>query len=92
MGEYNQTILGYKYQKNSNGSRMDSAKRISILYDYAVHKMNIRQLISKHQVNYSSMRHVLALYCLFGRVEARKFKIRHSGRKRDVLENQESSC
>ena len=38
------------------------------------HKKTIRELIHDHKVNYSTVRHVLAQYYLFGRTEARRFQ------------------
>ena len=41
-------------------------------------------MIKEYQVNYSSIRHILMLYYLFGRVDQRKFKLRSSALTKQI--------
>ena len=61
-------------ERSSKCQLIDKSKRIHILYDHLYHRKSLRELIRDHSINYSSLRHILAQYFLFGRIEARKFK------------------
>lgn len=41
-----------------------------------MHRKGVRDMISEYNVNYSTIKHILAQYYLFGRIEGRKFKYR----------------
>ena len=71
---YNHNVLGYRFSRRNICPLLDTEKRIAIIYDHIIHRLNIKQLIKDYQVNYSTIRHILAQYLLYGRTEVRKFK------------------
>ena len=72
--QYGLKVLGYRAERTLKNTPVDKNKRINILYDHLQHKKSIRDLIRDHAINYSTLRHILAQYYLFGKTEARKFK------------------
>ena len=53
---------------------IDMVKRVAIIYDHAIHKKPVKQIIQDHNLNYSTVRHILLQYFLFGRTDIRKFR------------------
>ena len=53
-------------------------KRIAFIYDHLIHRKKFNELIDEYKINYSTMRHVLAQYYIFGRTNIRKYKIKYS--------------
>ena len=72
--DYSQNVLGYRAQRSERFKLVDSSKRMAILFDNMYHRKSVKDLIKEHHVNYSTVRHILAQYYLFGRTEGRKFK------------------
>ena len=72
--KYSKNVLGYKLDRDGKSKLVCLKKRLNILYDHLIHHKSIRELIREHSVNYSTLRHILAQYYLFGRIEGRKFK------------------
>ena len=62
-------MLGYRSQRSRNRQLIGTAKRVAIIYDHAIHGKGIREMILEYEVNYSTIRHILMLYYLFGRVD-----------------------
>lgn len=48
--------------------------RIAIIFDHAVHRKIVKRIIRDHGINYSTLRHILIQYYLFGRTDVRKFR------------------
>ena len=83
---YRQSVLGYRKARKSNLSMIDSAKRIAIIYDHAVHKKPVKQIIKDHLLNYSTVRHILLQYSLYGRTDIRKFRQQLDAKKPEEAE------
>ena len=54
---------------------MDSALRTAIIYDNVVHGIGIMNLVKKHHINYSTIRHILLQYQVSGKTDIRKYKL-----------------
>ena len=54
---------------------IDAAKRISIIYNFKVHGMTIKDLATLHGLNYCTIRHIVAQYEMFGRTNQRRFRL-----------------
>ena len=60
VARYSRNVLGYKDKRSNKCPQVDVAKRITIIYDHLTHKKTIRMMIKDHDVNYSTIRHILA--------------------------------
>ena len=50
-----------KRKRNQEGyKRVNHDDRISIIYDNQNHNMSVQELIEKYQVNYNTIRHIIA--------------------------------
>ena len=78
MARYCQNVLGYKESRKHSSPHIRTAVRIAVIYDHLVHRKPIKQMIQEYGVNYSTIRHILAQYYLFGRVQVRQFKYKGS--------------
>ena len=67
-------MLGYRNARNSNVPWVDTALRVANVYDHVVHRKGVRQIIRDRATNYSTIRHILLQYYLFGRTDTRKFR------------------
>ena len=72
---YQRTTLGYREERRSVCPHIDGQARISLLFDFKVHKMSIKQLVPKYHMNYLTIRHILAQYYMFGLVQQRKYRM-----------------
>lgn len=72
--QYRQAKLGYGNARPATAAKVDTAKRVAIIFDHSVHKKTVKQIIRDHAINYSTLRHVLIQYYLFGRTDIRKFR------------------
>lgn len=76
--QYRQSKLGYGTERNATATKVDTAKRVAIIFDHTVHRKTVKQIIRDHAINYSTLRHVLIQYYLFGRTDIRKFRLSKS--------------
>lgn len=65
---------GKRKRKQQGYKRVTHNDRIAIIYDNQMHKMQIKELMEKHQVNYNTVRHIIQQYCNYGRTNIRNFK------------------
>lgn len=74
-------------------SMIDTPKRVAIIFDHLIHKKSARQIIQDHGTNYSTVRHILMQYYLFGRTDVRKFRAAKNEiePKESEVETQENS-
>ena len=72
---YKQRILGCRSQRLHGRHTIASEVRIAIIYDSLVHSMNMIELVQKHRINYSSIRHILLQYGQSGKTDVRKYKL-----------------
>ena len=56
--------------------QVTTSKRIEVIYAHLIHEKSVRQIIKDCHVNYSTVRHILLQYYLYGRVDVRKFRLR----------------
>ena len=72
--KYRTQVLGYRKERSTQFQKVDTALRIAVIFEHAVHRKPVKQIIRDHQVNYSTLRHILIQFYLFGRVDVRKFR------------------
>ena len=72
--QYRTQFLGYKKQRGADFKKVDQDMRIAIIFDHAVHRKIVKRIIRDHGINYSTLRHILIQYYLFGRTDVRKFR------------------
>ena len=84
--EQRQSMLGYKKERQTNNVKVDQAARVAVIYDHSIHKKSVKQIIKDHGVNYSTVRHILLQYYLFGRTDIRKF--RHQAKNAEALKKE----
>lgn len=67
-------MLGYRKERCTQFQKVNTALRIAIIFEHAVHAKPVKKIIKDHQVNYSTLRHILIQFYLFGRVDVRKYR------------------
>lgn len=72
--KYRLAKLGYKKCRSGVFSIVDTAKRVAVIFDHTIHKKPVKKIITDHAINYSTLRHILIQYYLFGRTDVRKYK------------------
>ena len=67
--------MSHRRTKTAKLTLIDTTKRVAIIYDHLILKKSVKQIIDEYDVNYSTVRHILMQYYLFGRTDIRKFRL-----------------
>ena len=73
-----------KQRQQTTYKRVTMCDRIDVIYDNAIHGLDLNQLFDKYKINYNTLRHIVKQYSSSGRVGSQKYKRKVEEKQRNT--------